>query len=170
MKHYSVIIFFAIINLSFNVTLGAQVVVEGIGINGIVVIGESKKDIKNKYGLSDMFLIKKYKKMASTHPHNVRSSTTRMVEKLGRSKITFYYQKLNLYISFDENNLVKGMYFKSEKYKTSKGLSVGDSREKAYSLYREGDSCQPILQNPSEGIDIVFDCNIVSEIRIYKAH
>ena len=168
MKSLFLIFFYSLTGFLFRPTPEPIVVKEGVGIDGIVTIGESKKSIILKYGKSDQFLIRKYKKMASTHPHNVRSSKTKFVEKLGRSRHTFYYSELSLFIGFDDKDHVRSIYYRTEKYRTVKGLSIGDTRQKAYSLYKEGDDCQPILQNPSEGIDIIFECNQVKEIRIYE--
>lgn len=141
---------------------------EVIGIDSVVVIGEEKKSIKSKYGRSDSFLYTKYRKMAVSHPFNKRSAKTVIVKKVGRPSDTYYYKKLELYIHFGKNDLVDYIYFNSDKYQTKKGLSIGDTRTKANKLYREGGS--PILECPKEGVDIIFDCDIVKEIKIYKPY
>lgn len=166
----NIIIFLGLFSYCYGQQNNAQKITikEGFGLDGVIVIGETKKEVKKKHGKSDPFLFTKYRKMAVTHPYNKRSARTVTIQKVGRPSNTYYYSKLELYMSFGEDNRVNTIYFTSEKYQTSKGLSVGDSREKAYRLYREGDS--PILQNPSEGIDIVFDCDVVKEIRLYKSY
>lgn len=139
---------------------------EGYGNDSIVFIGESKKSIIKKYGKPNDFIYTKYRKLPSTHPHNKRSTKTVIVKKLGSPKNILYYSNLELFIHLNEDDLVDRIYFHAGNYCTLKGLKIGDNKQKAYELYREGNS--PVLECPNLGIDIEFECDTIKEIRIYK--
>ncbi len=141
---------------------------ESVGVPGFILLRDTKKEIIAKYGRSEKFLYTKYRKNASTHPYNKRSAKTVIIQKIGRPKNVYYINSLGFYVFFYKDKSIRKITFKTSKFKTSKGLSVGDSREKAYQLYKEGNS--PLLKIPEQGIDILFDCDLVKEIWIYKAY
>lgn len=136
---------------------------DGYENDSIVVLGQTKKFIKNKYGRPDIskIITIKENKYIEGKEHKFKRVTT---EKYGRSESVYTYNSLELAFEFDESDSVKSIIIGTDKYCTSKGLKVGDSMEKAYSLYGEG-SCK-VLRNSREGIVIYFDCGVVESIEI----
>ena len=166
------IFFFIALSNNFLLTSDAEktIATEGIGINCIVTIGESKNEIKRRFGKSDKFLITKYKGHSYTDEKAYKTNR-KTIEKYGKSKSVYFYSALQLYIGFDNDDLVNRVYFTSDRYQTKRGLKVGESREKAYSIYGQGDSCQTILRVQNEGVEIYFNrCNEVEKILIFKAY
>lgn len=142
----------------------------GYGIENVVRIGDSRKIIKEKFGRSDKFRIIRRKDSPLIEGREDKFKV-KTIEKIGRSKDIYYYHKLELYIYFGRGDIVKSIYFDSKKYQTSKGLMVGDTREKAYKLYGGADPCLQVLEVAEEGLRIQFDyCNRVERIEIQKTY
>lgn len=140
---------------------------DGYGNDSIVVLGQTKKFIKNKYGRPDIskIITIKENKYIEGKEHKFKRITT---EKYGRSESVYAYNSLELSFEFGESDSLTSIIIETDKYCTSKGLKVGDNMEKAYSLYGEG-SCK-VLRNSKEGIVIYFDCGIVESIEIKRPY
>lgn len=168
-------IFFLFFMLAFHFIVQSQnekythciVMKEGYGNDSLVIIGQSKKFVKRKYGKSDkwrMTIVKENALIEGKEDKFKRVTT----EKYGTDKKMYYYNSLELLIDFGFNDSVSRIIIETDKYRTSKGLRVGDKKEKAYSLYGDG-GCK-VLHSRKEGIDIYFDCDIVNKIEISKPY
>lgn len=162
-------VFFLYVSFACMSQTEVVIINEGKGIEGLVMIGESKKNVKERLGNSDSFLYTKYVKSALPHPKNKRDAKSIIVTKVGRPKNLFFYNSLELYISFDKTGKVNKIYFESSKYQTSKGLKVGDSRAKFDEIYNTT-SNSPTVRINQIGVSGDFECDTVKRIQIYSPY
>lgn len=152
---------------SLSHSFAQSVIQEGVGVPDSVVVGLSRSAVVERWGKSDSYLYTKVRKEPPTHPPNKRAAKSVIVKKVGRPKDIAFYQSLELFVYYTKSNTVHQVATTSSKYVTLRGLRVGDPRAKMQELYGPGNS--PIVSYPAVGLDVVLECDIVKEIRVYAS-
>lgn len=135
---------------------------EGVGTEKII-LGNTKKEVIRNFGKSEPCVGFKGKILKE---NDVIVKDTRKQEKK-KWKNYFCYNEHGLQILLKKNK-VSSIHFTSTKYKTTKGISIGDSREKLLSIYGGTFDSPRVVYYPL-GIAFVIDKNDnIIEIEVFN--
>lgn len=160
-----------LLSLGFSNPLQSQddttlVARSGIGVNGLVTLGEDRKSVEALLGRSDPYRCTKSRTVVKED----RRGTAKTVSKswLGVQKHRSYYASKNLYINYGRDGrrqIVRSIEIEGPEYVTDRGVRVGSSIEQVTSAYGAFTGTTAKYQ---EGIEFFFADNKVAYFKLSR--
>jgi hypothetical protein len=137
--------------------LCAQTVSDGIGIDGLVCLGQSRKMIKRNLG-------KNYSNEIETTTYDKRTGEEKT--KTGHSGLMWSYRALGILLLFEKNK-VASISIGRASYVTTRGLRVGDEWSKVIETYGPSIASHSAYY-PDDGVSFEREGDVVSRIEVYQ--